>query len=81
MPAKTNSSGDTISVGFGAALGLDSYCNAFSFSGFSGVSSYGYDKTTLSKNVATPSASLDGSTPLALTFIPYKFPTYDRVWG
>lgn len=81
MPAKTNGSGDTVSVGFGAALGLGCYCDAYSFSGFAGISSYAYDKTVISKNVATPSATLDGSTPLALAYIPYQFAAYGRTWG
>ncbi len=56
-------SGDTISVGLGAALGLDSYCNAYSFNDFpSQVSSYAFSKTFISLNVATLTAPLDGST-------------------
>ena len=81
MPAKTNSSGDTVSVGFGAALGLDCYCDAYSFTSFAGASSYAYNKTIISKNVVTPSATLDGSTPLGLAYVPDTFPAYGRSWG
>lgn len=70
---------DTISVGFGAALGLDSYCNAYSFNGFpSQVASYTSSKTVISLNVATLSASLDGSTAQAVHYVPYVFPAYGR---
>lgn len=78
VPARTQS-GDTISIGNGPSLGLDCYCDAYSFSGYAGSSSYANDATDISKNVVTPSASLDGSTPLALTYIPSVFPIYGRI--
>jgi len=80
VPARTQS-GDTISVGLGAALGLDCFCDAYSFTGFAGVSSYAHDASDISKNVATPSATLDGSTNQALTYVPAIFPKYSRIWG
>jgi hypothetical protein len=80
VPARTQS-GDTISIGLGAKLGLDSICDAFSFTGFAGASSYAYDATDISKNVVTPSATLNGSTDQALAYIPAKFPTYNRIYG
>lgn len=81
LPAKTNSSGDTVSVGRGAALGLDCYADAYSFNGLSGVSSYTSDATAISKNIVTLSASLDGSTNQAINYVPATFPTYNRIYG
>lgn len=70
--------GDTISVGFGAALGLDSYCDAYSFNGFSGNASYTSSTTVISLNVVTLSASLDGATNQAVNYVPAIFPAYSR---
>jgi hypothetical protein len=80
VPARTTS-GDTISVGLGAKLGLECICDAYSFTGFAGVSSYAYDASDISKNVVTPSATLNGSTTIALIYIPATFPAYGRSWG
>lgn len=81
VPQRTQG-GDTISVGFGAALGLECYCDEHSFSiGSAKISSYAYDKTVISKNVATPTTSLNGSTNIGLGYIPYLFPAYGRTWG
>lgn len=74
-------SGDTVSVGRGAALGLDCYCDAFSFVGLSGTSAKTTDTAVISKNTATLSASLDGSTDQALNYIPSIFPAYGRTNG
>ncbi|HWY79366.1 MAG TPA: hypothetical protein VNW29_03345 [Candidatus Sulfotelmatobacter sp.] len=74
-------SGDTISFGKGAALGLDSYCDQYSFSGFGGVTSYTYSTTVIARNTITLSATLDGATNQAVNYIPNTFPTYGRAWG
>ena len=80
-PPTRGGSGDTISFGPGAALGLDCYTDAFSFTGFAGVSSYTSDAAVISKNVVTPSATLNGSTDIALAYIPATFPAYGRIYG
>ena len=72
---------DTVQVGIGSGLGLDAYCDKFSFKGVSGVSSFTFDTATISKNVVTLSASLDGSTDQAIPFYPNLFPQYGRAWG
>lgn len=74
-------SSDTISLGFGAALGLDCFTDAYSFVGLTEVGSFVSDATTLSKNVATLNASLDGTTNQAVLYVPSVFPTYSRTWG
>ncbi len=74
--------GDTISFGPGAALGLDSFCDAYSFLGIgTGISSSTVSTTVLSRNTVVLSATLDGSTDQALLYVPAIFPTYSRTWG
>ena len=81
LPARTNASGNTVSVGFGAALGLNCYCDVYSFNGFSGLSSYAYDATDISKNGVTLLATLAGSTNQAVNCVPAAFPAYGRTWA
>lgn len=72
---------DTISVGRGAALGLDQYCDAFSFTGIAGVTSYTSSATVISLNVVTLSATLDGTTNQSIFYIPAIFTAYGRIYG
>lgn len=75
---------DTISVGFGAALGLDCYCDVHSFKGFydaTQVYSYTYSTTDISLNVVTLAATLNGSTDQVVNYIPSIFPAYGRTYG
>lgn len=68
---------DSISAGPGAALGLDAYCDAYSFHGFAGVSSYTHDAGVISKNKVTLSATLNGSTVQAVNYVPARFPDFE----
>ena len=72
--------GDTISVRKGAALGLDSLCDANSFAGFSGVTSSTFNTMTISLNTVVHSATLNGSTNQAIACMSLTFPT-GRAWG
>ena len=75
-------SSDTISVGPGASLGLDCYCDADSFAiGSAKISSFTYDTAVISKNVIIHATTLDGSTNLSVGYIPSSFPAYGRIWG
>lgn len=75
-------SGDTVSVGLGAKLGLDSYCDENSFAiGSAKITSYTYDTAVISKNTILHATTLDGSTNLSVGYIPYSFPTFNRIWG
>lgn len=65
--------GDTISVGKGAALGLDNYCSADSFGTKSSVTSFTFSLTALSLNVVTLSQSLDGATNQYVAYHPAQF--------
>lgn len=65
--------GDTISVGRGAALGLDNYCGADSFGSKSSVTSFTFSLTAISLNVVTLSQTLDGSTNQFATYHPALF--------
>lgn len=80
VPARTQS-GDKISVGLGPNLGLDNYCDAYSFNGFAGVTSYTYDETDISKNTVLLSATLDGAANQAVHYVPSVFAQYQRSWG
>lgn len=73
--------GDTISVGKGASLGLDSYVDTYSFNGFSGITSYLSNATIISRNVVILAATLDGVTNQGINYIPSVFPAYGRIWG
>lgn len=73
-------SGDTISVGPGPALALDSYCDEYSFKGMTGVTSFTSDTAVISKNKVILSATLDGSANQGIPYVPYQFPT-GRAWG
>jgi hypothetical protein len=66
-------SGDTISVGLGAALGLDNYCSADSFGSKSSITSFAFSTTVISLNVVTLSQTLDGSTTQYATYHPAIF--------
>src|SRR2546421_1106080 len=66
-------SGDTISVGLGAALGLDNYCSADSFGSKSSVTSFTASLTVISLNVVTLSQTLDGSTAQYAAYHPALF--------
>lgn len=72
VPTKGASS-DTISVGLGAALGLDNYCSADSFGSKSSVTSFTFSLTTISLNVVTLSQTLDGTTSQYATYHPALF--------
>ena len=75
-------SSDTISVGLGAKLGLDCYCDGDSFAiGSAKISSYTYDTAVISKNVIVHATTLDGSTNLSVGYIPASFPAFGRIWG
>ena len=47
----------------------------------SGVSSYTYSATVISLNVATLSATLNGTNDQALHYVPAIFPEYNRTHG
>jgi hypothetical protein len=66
-------SGDTISVGLGAALGLDNYCSADSFGTKTSVTSFTASLTAISLNVVTLSQTLDGSTTQYVAYHPALF--------
>jgi hypothetical protein len=66
-------SGDTISAGPGAALGLDNYCSADSFGGEASISSFKYSSTVISLNVVTLSATLNGSANQFIAYAPAIF--------
>lgn len=75
-------SGDTISVGDGASLGLDDFTDAFSFQiSPEYVTSNTTSLTVIPLNVAILAATLDGSTAQALPYIPASFAPYGRIWG
>jgi len=73
---------DTISVGLGAALGLDSLCDAFSFlnTPTALITAKTVDTAVISKNTVTLAATLDGSTDQAVEYLPQTHPT-GRLWG
>lgn len=75
-------SSDTISVGLGAKLGLDNYCDADSFAiGSAKITSFTYDTAVISKNTILHVTTLDGSTNLSVGYIPSTFSAYGRIWG
>lgn len=71
----------TINIGTTANLGLDSYCDNYSFPGLPGVTSYTSDASVISKNTVLFSGSLNGATDFSTAYYPLEFPTYERTWG
>lgn len=61
---------DTVTVGIAAALGLDSYADAYSFAGFGGESSYTSDPAIISKNTVTTSVAPNGSANIGVVYMP-----------
>ena len=77
-----NDANNTVTVGFGASLGLASYCDAFSFAGFNAnVTSFTNSLTVKSLNVVLLSSSLDGSTDQCVFYVPDTFGNTGRQWG
>jgi len=74
-------SGDTVTVGLGAALGLDCYTDEFSFKGLAEVTSFTSDADVLSKNTVLLAGTLNGTANHAIPYIPSVFPKYGRVYG
>lgn len=77
---------DSISVGLGAALGLDCYCDAYSFLGSYALleDTHAFHATEISKNVAQPHSgtfTINGSNDVAFNYIPQSFPDFGRSWA
>lgn len=70
----------TISVGIDTGLGMDSLCDYYSFTGFSGVSSSSFNTTVISKNYIVSSTTLNASNNVSASYIPAQFPS-GRAWG
>ncbi len=65
---------DTVEVGIAAALGLDSYCDAYSFAGFAGETSFTNSASVISQNTVVTSTAPNGSANIAVVYMPLQYP-------